>query len=151
MRIYKLRVSLINQRIYLDKDVYVLYPTEIYTLGHYLVPRIKKVLEIDGDHSLDYVLGQIASGNMPVICFEREGSIEFFVVGVVNAYSLKRVFTIFLAEGKGLVEGVKGIIAHIETLAKQMNCSEVEIIGRKGHARLLPDYKQTDIVLRKKL
>lgn len=42
-------------------------------------------------------------------------------------------------------------LGDIETAAKARGCVGIEIIGRKGWARLLKGYRQTAIVLRKAL
>ncbi len=42
-------------------------------------------------------------------------------------------------------------IADLEQYAKDMKCARMQIIGRKGWIRLLPDYRPTYIVLEKDL
>jgi hypothetical protein len=40
---------------------------------------------------------------------------------------------------------------HIESWARTMGCYAIEIVGREGWQRVLPDYKRTAVVLEKPL
>ena len=65
-------------------------------------------------------------------------------------YPLRRVLHVFLASGR-LPRDWRDLWRGIERWAASDGCAAVEIRGRPGWARRLPDYRATMIFLRKEL
>jgi len=61
-----------------------------------------------------------------------------------------KVCTIVACGGLGIVRGISAI-HDIENYAREMGCKSVRIMGRKGWAKVLTDYRTTKIVLEKEL
>ena len=62
-----------------------------------------------------------------------------------------RIFDDFVKFVNGAAGTMAGMAREGEAAARERGCVSIELIGRKGWARLLPSYQQKAIVLRKAL
>lgn len=71
------------------------------------------------------------------------------LITVVAEYPRCRVLRVWLAGGQ-LDEFVGGL-GVLDDLARELDCTRIEIEGRKGWARILTDYKAERVVLTKEV
>ena len=80
----------------------------------------------DGDGIASVIITQLSKGENGVVC------------------------TIVACGGKSVLHDIR-LLAGIEKYARAEGCRAMRIIGRKGWARALDEYKQTCVVLEKEL
>lgn len=62
-----------------------------------------------------------------------------------------RFCLVWLAGGEKVHEWVHLVGENVEPWARENGCEEMQVVGRKGWVKRLPDYKWTSVVLRKSL
>lgn len=72
------------------------------------------------------------------------------VVTSISTRAAGKVCMIWLLGGRDPKAWIDGIET-IESAAREAGCVGMEITGRAGWARLLPDYRQTAVIIRKAL
>ena len=110
-----------------------------------------------GRLSADQTLAELHAGDMQLwlvvenLGFRGDETIKAAVLTDIKPYSSGlRVCTIWLVVG----EAARSWIAlrhEIEDWAREQGCRAVEIVGRVGWKRLLPDYEPYAVVYEKKL
>lgn len=72
-----------------------------------------------------------------------------WITRIENSYS-QRWGLVWVASGSGL-ENVDLYREHIEPWLREQGCSFIEVVGRKGWVKILPDYKEKGVILTKEL
>lgn len=104
----------------------------------------------DGKYDLDSIYQKIMSKDMQLWVVMESNRILAAGVTAVHVYPLKKVCCVSFLGGEDM--GLwKHTIEKIEQVASEWGCDYVEVMGRKGWAKVLPKYEQTSITLRKKL
>jgi hypothetical protein len=96
--------------------------------------HIARALEYQDTHTLQSVLDAIDAGRAQAWCGERST-----IVTELLDFPLMRVCRIWLAGGDRS-ELVEQMLPQVEEWARQNGCSRVEIVGRQGWKRVLPEY-----------
>jgi hypothetical protein len=81
---------------------------------------------------------------------EDEKITGVIITRVESVGSRKRCL-VWIAAGDGLTRGKELLSKVIEPWARDAGCKYMQINGRKGWIRALPDYRQTAIVMEKRL
>lgn len=108
------------------------------THKHYLEPAL------DGTYSLEDVEHEIDNERAQFWPFPHGA-----VVTQVCEYPLLRVLRVWLAGGQ-LHEMERGF-DFLEDVAREFNCSRIEIDGRKGWGRVMTGYTETRVVYTKEV
>lgn len=77
--------------------------------------------------------------------------VESAVVTEIAVYPRAKVLRYFLAGGTNLDNWLEKIQQVIEKFAKNNNCTQVEVAGRKGWVKKLKGYKEKAVLLSKDL
>lgn len=103
----------------------------------------------DGKFDLESIHELIMKGDMQlwVVVTDR-----ILAAGVtqVHQYPLKKACIVMFLGGDDMPLWTSTINI-LEKVAQEWGCDYLEVMGRKGWAKVLPDYEQTYITLRKKL
>lgn len=118
----------------------------------YVSPHLKRWIEHDSTVELPEVAQQLASGESQLWCLHKDEIRGVFVTKLHRSNTHEW----------GLIWGCAGNLADIkadaleflrviENWMKANGCEFVEIVGRGGWERILPDYKRHAVILRKRL
>lgn len=80
----------------------------------------------------------------------REGNrvLGFWITRIENSWTHK-FGVVWITAGEGLDVGLPAYREHIEPWLWSQGCEYIEIHGRRGWKRVLPDYEEAAVVLRK--
>lgn len=106
---------------------------------------IQQALDYQDTHSLIDVYNSLQSGSAQLWC----GDHSVIVTELVD-YPRKRACRIWLAAGNR-AELINKMLPDIETWAAAERCKSIEIVGRRGWARILTEYHQPHTILEKSL
>lgn len=116
----------------------------------YVAPNIERALEYGWNTPLE-VLALIENAQAQCWIAVDEGKLIGVWVTRIEQSGVGRFCLVWLAGGERVSEWIPLVQEHTESWARENGCSEMQIIGRKGWAKRLPDYKWTAIVLKKEL
>jgi phage tail sheath gpL-like len=113
---------------------------------HLLLPAIERA----GEYDEAEVLRQIEAAEAQLWLVTEGVKIHAAVVTSIAVHSSGRVCLIWLIGGNDAAAWIDGIET-IERAAADAGCVAMEISGRPGWQKMLPEYRRTAIVLRKAL
>lgn len=104
-----------------------------------------------GDMAIDDVYRFLLSEHMQLWLLWFEG-VRGAVVTEIAVYPRQKTCILRLfAATDGLRSAWLPMLGVIEAWAREKECCAVEVIGRAGWRRLLPEYRQTHVILRREL
>ena len=115
-------------------------------VSHYIDDAIQYS---DGKYDLDSVYALIKKGDMQLWVVMGEKILAAGTTQVCQ-YPLKKVCILVFAGGVDMAVW-KHTLGTLEQVSREWGCDSLEIHGRKGWAKVLPDYAQTHVTLRKDL
>jgi len=97
------------------------------------------------------ILCDLMSGEKQLWLVEKNAQVV--AVGLTQIYLTGRgnICAVWGACGDLGIEGLREALEEIERWAMSINCVAMEIRGRKGWVRALPEFKQTGVLLEKDL
>ena len=101
--------------------------------------------------TLDALHDSLLSGHTLAVGVGPKESIRLVVFVQVGFYPANNILTVFLAFGNGLDECLPLFEATIDQLAQKLNCGIVEVRGRKGWERKLHGFKNSGVVLTRRV
>ena len=115
-------------------------------------PMINRVTEhSEGELETDDFLEHLMSGGMQLWIATEDKEIIMSMVTQVIAYPQKRILRIIAIAGKNFREGHDNFINMVEAFAIKRQCSSLELWGRKGWKKMLPEWNSNYIVFTKDL
>jgi hypothetical protein len=109
-------------------------------------PLIKRALKYSGGtHTPEDVFDAITSGGAQLWC----GAASVIVTQIV-VYPRLKACRIWLAGGD-MAELTETMLPDVEAWAKAKGCKRMQVVGRKGWARVLRDYREPSVVLEKEI
>jgi hypothetical protein len=119
-----------------------------------LLPFIRKALSVDtGRYTEASIFDALLERQMQLwAAIDPEDGRRLLAICIteIRNYPGKKVGTVFLCAGAGMA-GWLPYLADIEAWFRVKGCREVDIYGRKGWAKMLPDYTFARVLLRKEL
>lgn len=112
-------------------------------------PLLSRVKRRDWDHeSIETMLTSAQAQCWGLI---KGGAIFGVIITRIENIGSRKRCLVWIAAGEGLSRGRELLSGVIEPWAKANGCEYMQINGRKGWLRALPDYSQTAIVMEKRL
>ena len=113
-------------------------------------PLLSKAIEYsDGKETIENLYQRVRARDMQLwVVFSYE--MEAALVTRIDQHPAKKVLSIPYLGGTGADRWLDNL-GIIEDFAKAQGCEAVEIMGRKGWQKLLPDYDPIHVVIRKVL
>jgi hypothetical protein len=127
------RISLVKDLVEITKNQDIII--------EYLIKVIDKAPEV----TLKTVLESIGKGHSQLWLVYKDEEILGAVVTKHVSYPVKERLLIHLCGGKAITEWVDLYMETVEEWAKEKGLDGVEIFGRKGWTKLIPDYS-SDII-----
>lgn len=116
----------------------------------HIEPLIARAAEY-GWNTTDEVLALIEQSQAQCWLALDEGRLIGTWITKIEQSGKGRFCLVWLAAGERVNEWIPLVREYTEPWARENGCKEMQIIGRKGWVKKLPDYKWTAIVLRKEL
>ena len=124
---------------------------EIEEIWPQIEPFIKKVLQkIDLCYTVEDIKSALCKRKMQLWTSHAGKQIYGICITQILIHPQYKFLEIVLLSG----EGLKNYFHHFDTIeswAKEQGCQKIKLVGRKGWAKKLPDYKQKLIKLEKDL
>ncbi len=108
-------------------------------------PHLQRVIEQTG-YTLQYIKYQLSLRNMQLWVWDKGAAVT-----QVNALPKYSVATIVLLAGNDMDEWVEDVQRELEDWARAIGCKFLELHGRKGWQRKLPDFRISHVTMSKEL
>ena len=129
----------------------IVQPEDIAYVWEEVAPLLEKVKEhTEGEFETDDYLEPLTNGNMHLWIATEYSDVKAAMVTQFAIYPQKNILRIVSMAGDDFEE-IRGFQDMIEAFAVRMGCSALEMWGRKGWKKLLPDWNDTYIVYTKDL
>jgi hypothetical protein len=129
----------------------IVQPEDVAYIWEEVAPLLEKVKEhTEGEFETDDYLEPLTNGNMHLWIATEYSDVKAAMVTQFAIYPQKNILRIVSMAGDDFEE-IRGFQDMIEAFAVRMGCSALEMWGRKGWKKLLPDWNDTYIVYTKDL
>ena len=129
----------------------IVQPEDVAYIWEEVAPLLEKVKEhTEGEFETDDYLEPLTHGDMHLWIATEYRDVKAAMVTQFAIYPQKNILRIVSMAGDDFEE-IRGFQDMIEAFAVRMGCSALEMWGRKGWKKLLPDWNDTYIVYTKDL
>lgn len=97
---------------------------------------------LDGTYAIEDVEAELEAGRAQFWPLERSAAVTR-----IHDYPQASVLRIWLAGGD--MQDLLANVWRLEEYAKETNCTAIEIEGRKGWERVMPDFELVSVILRR--
>jgi hypothetical protein len=125
-------------------------PARVREAWPLVAPLIRRAAERDGLSDAAQVEDDLHNGSALLWLAWNGERIEGAAVTQLDAANGQKFCTIVACGGRGLKRW-GSLIGTLERFAREEGCTSVRIYGRRGWARVLPDYRLHSIILEKEL
>ncbi len=115
-----------------------------------LTPLFLNVLNRDDRYTIEWLYARLSARELHLFVFGNP-FIEFILIAGIEDYPNYRMMRHCFASGENARRWIPYIADYIEPWAKNLGCEKMELIGRKGWLKWLPDYELQEIVMVKSL
>ena len=127
-------------------------PEDIPYIWDKVCPLLGKVTEHnEGQFEPDDYIEPLANGMMQLWIATEDKELHSIMVTKIIAYPNKKVLRVIAIAGSEFKELHERFNDMIESFAIRQECSSMELWGRKGWKKLLPDWKDSYTVFTKEL
>lgn len=124
-------------------------PQHLSALWPHVYPFLEKGREYLEDYlELEQLYPLVYEGTFDLWIGTHFSQLEIVGLSQFLIYPKIKTLRILWVAGEGIRNFIP-FLDFVELLASRSGCSKVEILGRQGWARLLPDYRPTAILLEK--
>lgn len=124
-------------------------PEDILSLWPQVAPMIDRAMRCGDLGKSSEVKSMVINGEA-LLWVILDPGISAAIVTQVSIVESGKCCHIVACGGERVLKALP-LLAHIEDYARHEGCKKMRLLGRKGWARALPDYKQTRVVLDKEL
>ena len=129
----------------------IVQPEDIPYIWDQVAPLLDRVREhTEGELETDDYLGELSDGNMQLWIATENNGLHSIRVTQIAVYPQKKVLKIISMAGSEFSR-LYEFNDMVESFATKTGCSSMELWGRKGWKKLLPDWKSNYIVFTKDL
>ena len=131
---------------------HLIQPEDVAYLWDDVGPMLARVTErSEGEMEPDDYLETLTQGAMQLWIATEEKNITLAMVTQIISYPQKKVLRVIAISGERFIEAHSQFNDIVETFAVNVGCSSMELWGRKGWKKMLPDWKDSYIVFTKDL
>ena len=129
----------------------IVQPEDIPYIWDQVAPLLDRVREhTEGELETDDYLGELSDGNMQLWIATENNGLHSIMVTQIAVYPQKKVLNIISMAGSEFSR-LYEFNDMVESFAIKTGCSGMELWGRKGWKKLLPDWESNYIVYTKDL
>lgn len=133
--------------MYGSAEAFVVPSDQVAAAWEQLAPVVSRVT--DTPWSLDDVREELAEARAQCFGLREAGSVVALIVTRIEKTPSHTYGLVWLAAGTALEQGLRFFAAEIEPWLFEQGCEWIEVQGRKGWRKMLPDYDEPAVVLRK--
>ena len=131
---------------------HLIQPEDVAYLWDDVGPMLARVTErSEGEMEPDDYLETLTQGAMQLWIATEEKNITLAMVTQIISYPQKKVLRVIAISGEKFIEAHSQFNDMVEAFAIRVGCSSMELWGRKGWKKMLPDWKDSYIVFTKDL
>ena len=131
---------------------HLIQPEDVAYLWDDVGPMLARVTErSEGEMEPDDYLEILTQGAMQLWIATEEKNITLAMVTQIISYPQKKVLRVIAISGERFIEVHSQFNDMVEAFAIRVGCSSMELWGRKGWKKMLPDWKDSYIVFTKDL
>ena len=131
---------------------HLIQPEDVAYLWQDVGPMLARVTErSEGEMEPDDYLETLTQGAMQLWIATEEKNITLAMVTQIISYPQKKVLRVIAISGEKFIEAHSQFNDMVEAFAIRVGCSSMELWGRKGWKKMLPDWKDSYIVFTKDL
>ena len=131
---------------------HLISPEDVAYLWDDVGPMLARVTErSEGEMEPDDYLETLTQGAMQLWIATEEKNITLAMVTQIISYPQKKVLRVIAISGEKFIEAHSQFNDMVEAFAIRVGCSPMELWGRKGWKKMLPDWKDSYIVFTKDL
>jgi hypothetical protein len=131
---------------------HLISPEDVAYLWDDVGPMLARVTErSEGEMEPDDYLETLTQGAMQLWIATEEKNITLAMVTQIISYPQKKVLRVIAISGEKFIEAHSQFNDMVEAFAIRVGCSSMELWGRKGWKKMLPDWKDSYIVFTKDL
>jgi hypothetical protein len=134
----------------MSAELYCVDPAQVESIWPHVAHFIRRAMERGGMGRFADVERDVLTANAYLWVAIEAGAVLAAAVTQVTQQDDQRLCTIVACGGRDFARW-GGRIAGLEDYARAENCARIEIAGRPGWRRRLPDYRLAKIVIRKEL
>ncbi len=130
----------------------IVEPEDVPYIWDNVAPLLSKVIQhSEGELETDDYLSNLMSGSMQLWIVTEDGKIILSMVTQIIQFPQKKVLRTIALAGEKFKEVHSQFSDMLASYALKNECSSLELWGRKGWKKMLPDWKDTYIVYTKDL
>jgi hypothetical protein len=130
----------------------IVEPEDVPYIWDNVAPLLSKVIQhSEGELETDDYLSNLMSGSMQLWIVTEDGKIILSMVTQIIQFPQKKVLRTIALAGERFKEVHSQFSDMLASYALKNECSSLELWGRKGWKKMLPDWKDTYIVYTKDL
>ena len=130
----------------------IVEPEDVPYIWDNVAPLLSKVIQhSEGELETDDYLSNLMSGSMQLWIVTEDGKIILSMVTQIIQFPQKKVLRTIALAGERFKEVHSEFSDMLASYALKNECSSLELWGRKGWKKMLPDWKDTYIVYTKDL
>ena len=131
---------------------HLLYPDDVPYVWEDVAPMLAKAaVHSEGELEPEDFIEPLSTGEMQLwVAYKNDDNINAAMVTQFIQYPQKKILRIISLAGEDFKE-IKNFQAMIEGFAIKYGCTAIELWGRKGWKKLLPEWKDSYIVYTKEL
>ncbi len=131
---------------------HLISPEDVPYIWDDVAPMLARVTErSEGELEADDYLEPLSSGLMQLWIVTEDKEITMSMVTQIIYYPQKKVLRTIALAGENFKEVHDNFIDLVESFAIRLGCSSLELWGRKGWKKMLPDWNSKYIVFTKDL
>ena len=129
----------------------IVQPEDVAHIWEQLAPLLDRVREhSEGETEPDDFLEPLTHGDMQLWIVTEEGSLHSAMITQIIVYPQKKILRVISMAGSEF-EKLRQFNNMVESFAIKTGCTGLELWGRKGWKKLLPDWESNYIVYTKDL
>ena len=129
----------------------IVQPEDIAHIWEQVAPLLDRVKEhSEGEAEPDDFLEPLTHGDMQLWIFTEESSLHSAMITQIIVYPQKKILRVISIAGSEF-EKLRQFNDMVESFAIKTGCTGLELWGRKGWKKLLPDWESNYIVYTKDL
>ena len=129
----------------------IVQPEDIAHIWGQVAPLLERVKEhSEGEAEPDDFLEPLTHGDMQLWIFTEESSLHSAMITQIIVYPQKKILRVISMAGSEF-EKLRQFNDMVESFAIKTGCTGLELWGRKGWKKLLPDWESNYIVYTKDL
>ena len=131
---------------------HLIQPEDVAYIWGDVAPMLGKVTQhAEGESEPDDYLEDLTHGHQQLWIATEDNVIILVMITQIITYPQKKVLRVISIAGDNFVEAHRHFNDMVESFAIQFGCSSMELWGRKGWKKMLPDCKYSYIVFTKDL